>query len=427
MTSFPRLPARVLTERLVIRQWTQGDAPQLQEAVELSRERLDPWMPWTHFYDSPRAAEGFIFGAFAAERNGHDLYFGIFDRVTGVLLGGIGLHQIDWAIGAFEIGYWLRTGAEGLGIASEATRALTRLVFGHLGGSRVRIRCDVRNERSRNVPERLGLVFERRARNDDRDRDGQLRDTLEFALIARDGEACRVMRSWGDEAFDIVERSDIAQKRTDRLDSLRLPGEEALPYRRPARLQTPRIVLRPAAVTDAAAFLAHVERSREHLSRWIGLTAGVVSPGAAEEWCATALGNWADRRRFDLLAFSREDGRLVGGGSIPRVRWEVCAVEIGWWLDVAETGRGFATEIGGALVRFAFEGWQASRVAVWCEAGNTPSIRVAERLGFRPEGLVRGQIRGGSGDPAEFWTGSLIPSDMAAITPRLPAVDALGA
>jgi RimJ/RimL family protein N-acetyltransferase len=173
--------------------------------------------------------------------------------------------------------------------------------------------------------------------------------------------------------------------------------------------------------------LVHADRSGQHLGRWIGLTEDIVSLASAEAWCAAAMGNWADRRRFDLLAFSREDGRLVGGGSIPRVRWEVPAVEIGWWLDVAATGRGYATEIGGALVRCAGEGWRAPRLSVWCDVGNAPSIRVAERLGFRPEGIVRGQVRGGSGAAADFWTASLISGDLADIGDRLPVTDALGA
>jgi len=426
MSMPPTLPVSLRTARLVLRQWTAADAAPLQEAVELSRERLDPWMPWTVFYDRPRAAEGFILGALGSERHGHDRYFGIFDGGTGTLLGGTGLHQIDWGIGAFEIGYWLRTGAEGHGIAQEATRALCRLVFDHLGGSRVRIRCDARNERSRRVPERLGFVHERTARNDDRDPGGALRDTLEYALIASAGEAARAVASWPDDALQIVGWAETGATDAERRGADERPGELAQAFRRPARLLTPRLLLRPASVSDAPEVWAHVQRSGAHLSRWIGLTSPVISPGAAEEWCATAMGNWADRRRFDLLAFSREDGRLVGGGSMPRVRWNVPAVEVGWWLDVGETGRGYATEIGGALVRWASEGWRAQRVSVWCETDNHPSIRVAERLGFRPEGIVRGQLRGGLGAAADFWTGSLIPADVAEITSRLPPTDAVG-
>jgi RimJ/RimL family protein N-acetyltransferase len=77
--------------------------------------------------------------------------------------------------------------------------------------------------------------------------------------------------------------------------------------------------------------------------------------------------------------------------------------EIGYVLDPAHYGRGYATEAVGALLRLGFEDLGLHRVAARCDARNTASWRVMERAGMRREAhLVQSQfIKGG-------WTDELI-------------------
>jgi len=103
------------------------------------------------------------------------LMVGIWDRATGRYLGGSGLHRIDWAVPAFEIGYWLRTSAWGQGYVSETVRVLCRFAFETLHANRVEIRCDGGNERSLAVPRRLGFAQEATLRNETRDSSDNLR------------------------------------------------------------------------------------------------------------------------------------------------------------------------------------------------------------------------------------------------------------
>jgi RimJ/RimL family protein N-acetyltransferase len=103
-------------------------------------------------------------------------------------LGGSGLARIDWTIRRFEIGYWLRESAVGFGYVSETVQLLTCLAFDRLEASRVEIRMDVRNTRSRAVPERLGFVYEGRLRRALPDVKARPRDVDVFALIHEDYE-----------------------------------------------------------------------------------------------------------------------------------------------------------------------------------------------------------------------------------------------
>jgi len=101
------------------------------------------------------------------------------DRV----IGGSGLHRIDWSVPRFEIGYWVRTPETRRGYVTETVHALTTFAFDELGAQRVEIRADVRNTRSRAVPERLGYELEGVLRRDCLDPQGRPRDTAVYSRI----------------------------------------------------------------------------------------------------------------------------------------------------------------------------------------------------------------------------------------------------
>jgi RimJ/RimL family protein N-acetyltransferase len=176
------LPDHLVGPRVVVRPYDEADAPSLWEAVDGSRTHLAPWMPWVGAYHAPNEALAFVRQFRAKWLTREDLIVGIFDLASGRLLGGSGLHRIDWQIRRFEIGYWLRQSAEGHGYVAEAVQLLIRLAFG-LAANRVEIRTDVRNSRSRAVAERLGFQLEGCLRRFLPDAEGQPSDILIFSLL----------------------------------------------------------------------------------------------------------------------------------------------------------------------------------------------------------------------------------------------------
>jgi RimJ/RimL family protein N-acetyltransferase len=59
--------------------------------------------------------------------------------------------------------------------------------------------------------------------------------------------------------------------------------------------------------------------------------------------------------------------------------------ELGWVLDPARTGRGYATEAVHELLRYCFEDLAVHRVSADCFLGNIASWRLMERVGMRRE------------------------------------------
>ena len=85
------------------------------------------------------------------------------------------------------------------------------------------------------------------------------------------------------------------------------------------------------------------------------------------------------------VQFSLEDreGRLVGDVGISPADGEPAVLKVGYTVSPAFQGRGFATEAIAALVDYAFDTLGADVVRAYASADNTPSIRVAEKVGMR--------------------------------------------
>lgn len=180
------VPEQLDGPRVRVRPYRSDDAQALWEAVDESREHLGPWLPWVNSYASADDARVTIARMQAEWLLREDLPLGVFDLASGGLLGGSGLHRINWTIRTFEIGYWLRRTAEGHGYMAEAVQLLTRMAFDTLAANRVEIRMDARNARSEQIPKRLGFVLEGTLRNNTPDAEGQPRDTHMYALIPDD-------------------------------------------------------------------------------------------------------------------------------------------------------------------------------------------------------------------------------------------------
>ena len=173
------------TERLTIRGPLPGDGKEVHAAVIESLDELRPWMPWAvgkilneEEYEV-RVREGRL--KFLSRE---DLWLMLLLKGTSTIIGGSGLHRINWDVPRFEIGYWVRTSYARQGYITEAVAGITDFAFKTLGAKRVEIRCDARNGRSAAIPQRLDFVHEGTLRHEDRHHvSSDLRDTMIFAKI----------------------------------------------------------------------------------------------------------------------------------------------------------------------------------------------------------------------------------------------------
>jgi Acetyltransferases, including N-acetylases of ribosomal proteins len=177
-------PNQFTTERLLIRMPLPGDGTVVYESILFSINELKQWLPFAQHEQSEQSIEANLREAHSKFILREDLRLLIFDRETNQFIGSSGLHNPNWRIPKFEIGYWIDSRFSGRGYMTEAVQGIADFAFSELKARRVEIRCDSLNARSKAIPERLGFTLEGTFRNDDVSADGsRLRDTFIFAKV----------------------------------------------------------------------------------------------------------------------------------------------------------------------------------------------------------------------------------------------------
>jgi RimJ/RimL family protein N-acetyltransferase len=146
-------------------------------------------------------------------------------------------------------------------------------------------------------------------------------------------------------------------------------------------IETERLVLRTFRESDTDAYAEMVGDAE--VMRFLG--GKVMSRQEAWRNMAMVLGHWHLRGYGFWAVEERASGELVGRvGCWKPEGWP--SLEVGWTLRRAHWGRGYATEAARASLEYAFETLDRPHVISLIDPNNTNSIRVAERLGERPEG-----------------------------------------
>jgi RimJ/RimL family protein N-acetyltransferase len=175
------------TQRLTIRSPRPDDGPEFNAAVRDSLEGLQTWLE--RYLDGPPSleeSESLMRHAHARFLLREDLMLLLFLKGTNTLVGSSGLHNIDWQVSKFEIGYWGRTPYQGKGYVTEAVMAITAFAFDKLGARRVQIRCGTDNERSAAVARRAGFTLEGIARHAKHSHKEKLIDIMVFSQVRGD-------------------------------------------------------------------------------------------------------------------------------------------------------------------------------------------------------------------------------------------------
>jgi [ribosomal protein S5]-alanine N-acetyltransferase len=165
------------------------------------------------------------------------------------------------------------------------------------------------------------------------------------------------------------------------------------------KLEDDAIVLRPFTQEDVPELVAAL--ADPEISRWTRIPFPYTEEDARDFL-----------RSKSETAFAVTDGRsgrLLGGIGL-RLPTDGIG-EVGYWVRHDARGRGVATRALDLVARWALEEQGLIRVQLTAEPGNVASQRVAEKVGFRREGLLRRYLKIG-GERRDGFMFSLLREDL---------------
>jgi RimJ/RimL family protein N-acetyltransferase len=179
----------------------------------------------------------------------------------------------------------------------------------------------------------------------------------------------------------------------------------------PEQIDTERLLIRPPRLGDGAAVNVAVRESFNELQPWMPWAEEIPSVEQSEIFARESAARFARREELPLLLFERSSGELVGASGLHRIDWSVPAFEVGYWCRTSRTGRGYISEAVRGICKMAFTSLSARRFEARMDDTNERSWRIAERLGFTLEGILRQDTRAPSGELRDTRVYSIIALD----------------
>lgn len=190
----------------------------------------------------------------------------------------------------------------------------------------------------------------------------------------------------------------------------------------PVEITAGRLHLRPWQAGDEDVLLA--AEADDHIARW---SYGLPEPRGRQDAAAYVRergpARWTSGEELAWAVCDSADGRVLADLALHRigpVTWSTS-----FWCLPAERGRGVLSDALACAVRFAFSSLGAKRIEWQAEVGNWASRRVAEKAGFRFEGVRRHCFGGPDGSRVDGWVAARLPQDSGADTAAFPRYEAV--
>ncbi len=155
---------------------------------------------------------------------------------------------------------------------------------------------------------------------------------------------------------------------------------------------------------DAASLYAAARESIKELCHWMKWCRPDYSHEDARAFIAKCPADWDQGARYSFAIYSQERRDLLGSVGLSAVDRARRSANLGYWVRTRQAGKGVGTAAARLAARFAFEELGLNLLEIIIPVGNHASIRVAEKLGARAEGILkkRYMLRGKPRDALAF-------------------------
>lgn len=168
-----------------------------KHAADLTEAAGELWRLWYTSVPKPEGMTDDIDLRLAKRAAGGCLPFAVLDPATGRAVGMTSYWNLDAENRRVEIGAtWYRRSVQRSAVNTECKRLLLAHAFETLDCIAVEFRTHFMNQQSRRAIERLGAKLDGVLRNHVRARDGTLRDTCVYSIIAGEWPAVRSHLDW---------------------------------------------------------------------------------------------------------------------------------------------------------------------------------------------------------------------------------------
>ncbi|TSB47952.1 GNAT family N-acetyltransferase [Alkalicoccobacillus porphyridii] len=157
----------------------------------------------------------------------------------------------------------------------------------------------------------------------------------------------------------------------------------------PQSFETERLFIRLPMPGDGKAVFEAQQASRKEMLPWIHWAHNPTTLEQTEHGIRYAHEQYIRKKDLRLHLFDKQTGGFVGSSGLHQINWSVPKMEIGYWMDSRQSGKGYMTEAVAGITWFAFHKLGVHRLEIHCDPENKQSRAIPEKLGYKLEAVLK--------------------------------------
>lgn len=145
------------------------------------------------------------------------------------------------------------------------------------------------------------------------------------------------------------------------------------------------ILLKEVGLEDIEAIFNTIDNDREYLEKWLPFVELTQEIAFTRQF----VENYLDSDKTDITCAIYYQNQFVGIIGLKDTDQDNKKTEMGYWLSEKFQHKGIMTLSCKALIDYAFDEMGMNRIQLKAASGNLKSQQIAERLGFKREGIER--------------------------------------
>lgn len=146
-------------------------------------------------------------------------------------------------------------------------------------------------------------------------------------------------------------------------------------------------MLRTLQPEDADELFTIVNNSREHLRGWLPWVDSTQKPEHSLQFIQHSKANAQNQQGIALGIIYHQ--KIIGSMGMHSWDHHLKKAQLGYWIAKEHEGKGIITKCLKGFIGFLFERVELNKVEVQFMVSNQRSAAVAERIGFKVEGIIR--------------------------------------
>ncbi len=159
-----------------------------------------------------------------------------------------------------------------------------------------------------------------------------------------------------------------------------------------SKVVPPDVVIRRFEPADVHPLFDAARESVNELCAWMTWCRPNYSLSDSETFVRNCDAAWASGKQYCFAICDQRDGTFLGSIGISDVDKDHGVANLGYWVRVSRARQGVGTVAARQAARFAFQQLKLARLELLIAVGNVGSQIVAERLGAKPEGILRQRL-----------------------------------